>query len=554
MNPAYFTTGFYLIALTVCLLALLKRGKYERAIGAIEQSFSRLATRLLLATSTLFLAMTFLRVALLPLLPVPTPEIHDEYSFLLLGDTIAHGRLTNPTPPLYQSFETFHENMYPTYCSKYAPGQGFVLAFGEQLGNSWIGVLLITSLMVATFFWSLRVWMPPRWAFLASVLVALKLGLTSYWMNSFWGGSLPAFAGALALGGLGRILKRPSVGAALALGGGIAILANNRPYEGMLFSIPVCAVFFWWAAGKTKLPAPWRERRRVVLPVAALLAAAIAFVGYYNWRTTGSPRTFAMSLNQKFYDNSAIFIWETPGPPMQHYNPQFDDFYNRWQRDLYGHNWHDLKKVAVRKVRIFAGTYLWWDLLLIVPALCFLAKRRKLYVLWAALIFNLIAFFSLAWTLPHYIAPAMCVVFAVFATGLRHLRLFEVRGYALGLFCSRLVVLGLLLQTANAVATGNEDPLGMGGVRMEDRVVAIQKLKAIPGKHLVFVRYSKDHTVHREWVFNGADIEGSKIVWARELDDAQNQKLIRHFKGRTVWVIEADKFMSPPRPYAPLKN
>ena len=554
MNPAYFTTGFYLIALVACLLGLLRRGKYERMIGAVEESFSRFAARPHLATACLFLGMILLRAALLPLLPVPTPEIHDEYSFLLLGDTIAHGRLTNPTPPLWQSFETFHENMYPTYCSKYAPGQGFVLALGEKLGNPWIGVLLITALMVAAFFWSLRVWIPTRWALLASILVALKLGLTSYWMNSFWGGSLPAFAGALALGGLGKVLKRPSFGAGLALGTGIAILANNRPYEGMLFSIPICAVFLWWAIGKTKSPAPRRERFKVALPVAALLTAGIAFVGYYNWRTTGSPRTFAMSLNQKFYDPSAIFIWETPGPPMQHFNSQFDDFYNRWQRDIYGHNWRDLKKVAWRKIRFFARTYLWWDLLLIVPVLYFLPKRRKLYVLWAALIFNLIAFFSMAWTLPHYVAPAMCIIFAVFVTGIRHLRLFEVRGYPIGVFCSRLVVLGLLLQTANAVTTGNEDPLGMGGVRMEGRVAALHKLEAIPGKHLVFVRYSKDHNVHQEWVFNAADMEGSRIVWARELDDAQNLKLIQHFRDRTIWFIEADKFMSPPRPYAPLKN
>ncbi len=118
MNPAYFTTSIYLLALAVCLLALLRRGRYERAIGAVERGFSALASRPLLATSVLFLGMILLRVALLPLLPVPTPEVHDEFSFLLLGDTIAHGRLTNPSPPLYQSFEPFHENMYPTYCSK----------------------------------------------------------------------------------------------------------------------------------------------------------------------------------------------------------------------------------------------------------------------------------------------------------------------------------------------------------------------------------------------------------------------------------------------------
>ncbi|HYK40279.1 MAG TPA: hypothetical protein VEU98_09635, partial [Candidatus Eremiobacteraceae bacterium] len=285
------------------------------------------------------LGVFLMRVALLPVLPVPTPEIHDEFSFLLLGDTIAHGRLANPTPDLWKSFETFHENMYPAYCSKYAPAQGFVLALGEKLGNPWIGVLLSCALMVATFHWALRVWMPARWSFLAAILIGLKLGLTSYWMNSYWGGAVPAFAGALALGGLGRILKRSSLGGALALGAGIAILANSRPYEGLIFSLPVGAIFLWWLVSEGKTRTSISERvTKVFLPASLLLLAGVAFLGYYNWRTTGSPRIFAMSLNQKFYDPSAIFLWETPGAPMPHYNPQFDDFYNRWQRNLYGHN------------------------------------------------------------------------------------------------------------------------------------------------------------------------------------------------------------------------
>lgn len=473
----------------------------------------------------------------------------------MLADTLSHGRLINPAPPLYQSFETFHENMYPTYCSEYAPAQGFVLALGQKLGSPWIGVLLSVSLMVGAFYWALRVWMPLRWAFLAAALVALKLGLTSYWMNSFWGGAVPALGGALALGGLGRILKSPSVGGALALGLGIAVLSNSRPYEGMFFCLPVAAVFLWWLAGKTKPAVCWSVRLyKVALPLALFLAANFAFIGYYNWRLTGSPRTFALSLNQKFYDPSAMFIWQTPAPPMPHNNPQFDQFYNHWQRNLYDHTWKSLGKVSWRKIRVFPLTYLWWDLLLLVPAAYFLLKRRKLYPVFAALAFTLLAFFFLAWTLPHYVAPAVCAIFAVFVTAMRHLRLYAPRGLAFGLLLSRLIVLGLVLQTANAVVAGNEDSLGFGGVRMEGRLAFIQKLKAIPGKHLVFVRYSKNHDVHGEWVYNDADIEGSAIVWARELDAAQNRKLIEHFRDRHAWSVEADRFLSSPQPYVPPKD
>jgi hypothetical protein len=555
MNPVYITSGLYLLAVAFCLLALMRRGAYEHLIVKIENAFARFAARPIASVAALFLSFFLLRVALLPLLPVPTPEVHDEFSFLLLGDTIAHGRLSNPTPALWKSFETFHENMYPTYCSKYAPAQGAVLALGEKLGNPWIGVLLSCALMVAIFHWALRAWIPPRWSFLAALLVGLKLGLTSYWMNSFWGGAVAALAGALALGGLGRILKRPSLIGALALGGGIALLANSRPYEGLIFSIPVGATFLWWLAGKARFSPPLSLRvRKVLLPVSILLFAGVAFVGYYNWRTTGNPKIFAMSLNQKFYDPSAIFIWETPGAPMAHFNPQFDEFYNNWQRSLYGHNWSDLRKVALRKIRIFSRTYLWWDLLLLVPAFYFLPKHRKLYPLFAALIFNTIAFFSLAWTLPHYVAPAMCVVFAIFVVAMRHLRLFGAHGYALGLFLSRLVVLGLLLQTANNIVTATQDPLDLGGVRLEGRAEAVRWLQAVPGNHLVFVRYSKDHNIHHEWVFNGADLENSRVVWARELDADQNQKVIEHYNNRKIWFIEADKFMSLPQPYAPPLN
>jgi len=555
MNPVFFTSAIYLLAFLLCLLALLRPNQHEPRITKLESAFGQFSARPFFATAALFLGVLLLRVALLPIFPVPTPGAHDEFSFLLLGDTITHGRLANPTPPLYQSFETFHENMYPTYCSKYAPAQGFFLAFGQILGNPWIGVLVSASLLAALFFWGLRIWMPSRWAFLAALLAALKLCVASYWINSYWGGAVAASAGALALGGLGRILKRPDASGALTFAAGISILANSRPYEGLIFSLPLGAVFLWWMLGKTDSAPPWPVRlRKVILPAAAVLVAGVGFVGYYNWRTTGSPRIFAMSLNQKFYDSSAIFIWETPGPPMPHNNPQFDDFYNRWQRNLYHHTSSDLQKIGWRKIRLVAQTYFWWDLLLILPALYFLHKRRKLYILWAALLFNIIAFFSLAWTLPHYVAPAMCAFFALFAAGIRQLRLFEWRGYALGLFLSRLVILGLVLQTANAVVTGNEDPMGIGGVRLESRMEVIHCLEATPGKHLVLVRYSPHHYVHDEWVFNGADIEASRIVWARELDAAQNQKLIEHFQDRKIWVVEADKYLARPVPYAPLKN
>jgi len=42
--------------------------------------------------------------------------------------------------------------------------------------------------------------------------------------------------------------------------------------------------------------------------------------------------------------------------------------------------------------------------------------------------------------------------------------------------------------------------------------VEIQKqLDQTPGKHLVIVNYEGVHSFHDEWVYNGADIDGSKV-------------------------------------------
>ena len=79
----------------------------------------------------------------------------------------------------------------------------------------------------------------------------------------------------------------------------------------------------------------------------------------------------------------------------------------------------------------------------------------------------------------------------------------------------------------------------------------------MPGQHLVVVRYGQTHDplTQLEWVYNAADLDGAKVVWAREMDPGKTAQLVENYRGRQVWLLEADqppvRLQPYPRPGAP---
>lgn len=541
-----------LLMLILGLLALWKPALGQSIFHKIEDSFSLFALRKKLAIGLMFLAVIACRLAVLPLLHVPIPGIHDEFSYLLMSDTFAHGRLANPTHPMWLSFETFHENWHPTYSSIYPPAQGFALAIGQVLGNPWMGVLLSDAAMCAAILWMLQAWMPSRWALLGGVFAAFNLGIASYWMNSYWGGAVAASGGALVLGAIGRIRLRATVGSALLLGLGIAILANSRPYEGLLFCVPAGLWFLWWFAGKVKSRDSLSSRMRTVfLPLSACLILTLAFIGYYNWRLTGNALLFPHVLNTRTYHTTPLFLWGHAKPALKYNNQQFEDFYNGWEREDYRTTWSDAFAVTAEKVARMGVEFFWPGVLFLLPALPFAFRGRKMRLPIASLIVALVGVFIVIWSAPHYAAPVTCVIYALLAQSVRHLRTRKWKGRPLGLALSRALVILLVLETGVNVARGACDPMWWTCTGDSSRVAILEKLLHTPGKHLIMVRYGEEHNIHDEWVYNGADIDGSKVIWARELDKEQNDKLFAYFNDRRVWLVEPDVDNTKIMPYTP---
>jgi hypothetical protein len=535
--------------------------------ATIERTLSRVAERKVLAICVLFFVVMGIRLLLLPLLPVPVPGIHDEFSYLLMADTFAHGRLANPTHPMWISFETFHVNWFPTYSSMYPPAQGFVLAFGQLLGHPWMGVLLSDAAMCAAILWMLQAWMPARWAFLAATLVALKFGFSSYWMNSYWGGAAAAAGGALFLGALPRVLQpsrtllktSPSVVAttrnALVLGLGIAILANSRPYEGLLFCLPAAAYFLWWLFRKRPAGAKLRPPvRNIILPLAATLLVTAAFMSYYNWRLTGSPFLLPHTLNVRTYHTAPMFIWQHAKPERQYNNAQFEDFYNDFEREEYHTTFDDFKSISWLKLTRYTTTYFWMGLLLIVPwlPLAFLNKKTKLLSL--SFFFCVPGLFAVVWSNSHYAAPLTCVFFALIVLAIRHLRTVRISGRPIGMALSWATVALLVFDVSGGVAHRSCDPIWWTCQGDVSRAAIQKTLENKQGKHLIIVRYGEDHNIHDEWVYNGAEIDGAKVLWARELTAEQNEKLFEYFKDRQVWLVTPDTDNTYLEPYSPQES
>lgn len=560
-----------LLCVVAVVIAFLFPSIGARWFEKIANFFRPIAERKMLSVIAIGILAVVARLAVLSVLPVPAPAIHDEFSYLLMADTFAHGRLANPAPPMWEHFETFHVNMIPTYVSKYYPAQGAFLAIGQVvLRNPFWGVLLSSALMCGAICWMLQGWMPPGWALLGGVLAVIRLGMFSYWADSYWGGAVAGLGGALVLGALPRIKLDPRMADALLFSIGVGLLVNTRPYESVFFLLPIGVVLVVWLI-KRRGAELGEAMRSFVAPSAACLVLILVFMGYYFWRTTGSPFRLPYSINEQMYSVNSPFPWIPIHAAPEYRHEVLRRFHEGWHLDQFNEFKNHPGTVTVWRLILlwlfFLGPALSVPFAFALIALPYGMKLRdtspegKMHgsVLVSLFVGNCLTVYFM----QHYWAPATCVIYALILMSMNYLSSLpesrRIPGRAIVAAAVAVCVVLVPIRTfATRLHIGLTVPVLKSWASASDdfraRLDLADRLANAPGQQLVIVRYSSNHNDMVEWVYNGADIEHEKVIWARDMAAEKNQELIDYFKGRKVWLLRPDENPARIEPYTYRKS
>lgn len=548
---------FWVVVIALAWVLLKTRPSF---LQKIEDFGKRLSYRRGLVVGLTIVTVIVARVALLPMLPIPVPLVHDEFSYLFQAATFASGHLTNPTPAGWTRFETFHINMLPSYHSMYPPAQAMFLAAAEVIHvQPWWGVCLSTALMCGALCWMLQGWVSPPWALLGSLLCVVRFATYSYWINMYFGGSVAAMGAALVIGALPRLKRtaRPRYGLIFALG--LALLANTRPYEGLVFSIPfLLAVCFWLLKDRIQIP----KKVLTIAPALVALTVVVGGMAYYNWRCTGHPLLFPYTLNQRTYHITRPFVWQERYPIPQYNHRVMRIFYvyhemqDYFSRSMTGFYPHFLRE----RIQVYYDFYVWPLFVLMFVASWQMMKRAKRRIFPITVLLVLASLLVVGWPPePHYASPIVGVLLIIAIYGFRLAWTWRPKGQPVGPMFVRSTAIVLLLWSFVPLVQKLFDPFDIAQNSTEhetwipsqfERARIQAKVEQVPGQHIIFMHFHYWETGAVFWIYNDPDPQSSRLIWAYDMGDEANQQFMRLYPGRQAWFLDKTNLNMTPIPYA----
>ncbi|MGA8599119.1 MAG: hypothetical protein WB676_30750 [Bryobacteraceae bacterium] len=536
------------LALAACLLFVVLANPPAKRLAAL------LMGRPAICMTALAALPVILRLVLLPQSPAPMPAGADDFSYVLLADTLTHLRLANPTHPMYRFFETNFVLQQPTYSSIFPLGQGLVLALGHALfRNFWAGVVLSVALLCSLSYWMLRGWTTEGWALVGGLLAVIQFGPLSRWMNTYWGGAVSAIAGCLVFGALPRLRASWRNRDAAVLGVGMGIQLLTRPFEFTLLVLSV--ILFFIPAIRDRVI--WKLVGTRAATALATMLPAIVLMLLQNKSVTGSWTTVPYMVGRYEYGVPVTFTFQRNPRPHRTLTAEQELDYKA-QAGIHGERTDTLTTYLQRlayRIRYYRFFFL-PPLFFVLPF--FFASERRLAVVY---ITSTVVLFALGtnfypYFYSHYIAALTSLFLLASVMGLERLSKITIAGFRTGHDVSRLIVLLCLTHflfwyTLHLIDSDDisdvfdyETSSYINSDDPEGRIDIDSQLAKAPGRQLVFVRYGPKHEFE-EWIHNAANIDSARVVWACDRGATEDQQLIRYFHDRNVWLVEPD--LDPPK-------
>lgn len=351
----------------------------------------------------------------------PEPHMHDDFGNLLIASTLLEGRLTNPTPQAWESLETFHVVMQPTYASKYPIGLGAFLAIGKLILGSFAGGLwMCAGLASAAVAWMIAGVFPKRWACFSGLFTATHPYWQNGWSQEFTNGWLAVVGISCVVGGFFRLHRFarfhhfvrkthqvPKVrGAILGIGIGAVLVLVSRPFEGGVACLFLGCLFLSMLIQRGALRYFWFWKAAV--PGISVLFAGIAFQLAINIAITGDWRKLPYQLHETQYGVAPVLIWQTPKEPsIGHRFPEQARFHYGWSMDAYNRTASWKGYMDMMQTRLWTLRNHWG--IFVIAASClalFLAKPRRL--VWGLMAVACVALGivnGIPWSVPQYVSP-----------------------------------------------------------------------------------------------------------------------------------------------------
>jgi hypothetical protein len=433
----------------------------------------------------------------------------------------------------------------------YPLGQGAVLALGRVIsGIPWTGVLLAMGGFCAACYWMLRGWVTPGWALLGGILAVAEFGPLCQWTNSYWGGgSLAAAAGCVVFGALPRIREYGRPRDCLLLGVGFGVHVLTRQFESVFLLVAVVLFFVPEFVNRER----WASLLRVSGYASLALIPVVLVILLQNRAVTHSWVTLPEALHQYQYGVPISLTFQpVPTPHVPLTVQQATDY--RAEALQHGPGTDTVGSFLLRleyRVRYYRFFFL-PPLYIALVAFFFALRDKRLRWVVATLGIFALGTNVFPYLLLHYLAAVTCLFVLVSVVGLRQLSGVRIREtlvggeiamvllvlclgefigwYGMHLFESRRVYGVLQYETWDSI--NHENP--------QRRIEVRRQLAGLKGRLLVFVRYSPHHIYQNEWVWNEAEIDEARVVYARDLGVEEDERLIRYYPGRKVYLLEPD--------------